>query len=163
MTRRQRRGRNRESLQVLTRKIDATHSGIFFHVTQNVGELESNTAFFRQRFGGRIAVSEDVNAHQAYYRGHVITILVKLFESLVGREWRLFARLEWILQIHCSSLRQLVEQLRRDLKTPLRIGKSNQHGVVSRFSAKGTARLLRPRLQLRVPLLRGQQSIIADV
>src|SRR5438309_3012764 len=142
MSRRQRRGGNRESLQVLTRKIDATHSGIFFDIAQNVSELESNTAFFRQRLGGRVAVSEDVNAHQAYHRGHMITILVQLFESLVGREWRLFARLEWILQIHCSSLRQLVEQLRRDLKTPLRVGKSNQHGVVCGFSAKGMARLL---------------------
>jgi hypothetical protein len=57
--------------------------GIFFHVANDVGELERQAAALGQRFGGGVAVSEDVDADQADDRSDAIAVEAEVFESFV--------------------------------------------------------------------------------
>ena len=68
--------------QIFFRQIDAAHAGVFFHVANDVGELKSQPASFGERFGRRIAVSEDVDADQSDYRRNPVAVEPKVFESL---------------------------------------------------------------------------------
>ncbi len=71
--------------QIFLREIDSSHGNIFFHVANNVRELKGQTAALGERFGGGIAISEDLDAHQPNHRSNAVTILLQIIESLVAR------------------------------------------------------------------------------
>ena len=78
-----RRGFKFKFLQVFVWKINATHRGVFFHVANDVGQLERDAATLGQPLGVGIVISENLDADQSHHRGHVIAVQVKIFEGAV--------------------------------------------------------------------------------
>ena len=70
--------------QNLEREIDAPACSIFFHVTENVSELEGDACLLGIFLGGRIGVTEDADADQADNRGHEIAVPIEIGKRGVG-------------------------------------------------------------------------------
>src|ERR1035438_4635510 len=112
-------------MQVFARQIDTPQLAIFFHVADDVGELERNSRLFSELLRSGIAVTEDANTDQTDYRSHVVAVVVELIEGFVMDRRTALAAAFCFRQIHRGALHQLFQKIERNVKRLLRIDRKS--------------------------------------
>src|SRR3954468_226990 len=142
-------GRNSELCQIILRQVDPPQHSVFFYVADDVGELKRQTQPFRQRFGGRVFVSEDVNANQSDYRSHVVAVALQLLKIAV-LNWmpRIILVRIFVFHVHGRAKSQLIKQANWNAESALRIDYRKKHGIVGRMSALRGVKRIQPRIEL---------------
>src|SRR5581483_2956429 len=147
-----------ELRKIILRKINAAHGGVFFHVTNDVGELKSQAEAFGKGLSGGIPVAENPDADQSHHGSYVVTVDVEIVEGAVANR-----RFHTLLDIHSSAVGELVQQFNRDLVAALAIGQSQQDGIVSGVAGDGAMDRIQPLAQFVPPLSKGHGVVIGDV
>src|ERR1700733_10384752 len=110
--------------QILLRKINAPDADVFFHIANNICQLKRQAATLGKWLSRRVAISENLDAHESHHRRHTVTILAQFLESLVTRDQRNIASIlrPALIEIGSRTKGKLIEQADRNLISALRIG-----------------------------------------
>src|SRR4051794_21685564 len=97
--------------EVFHREINASEACVFFHVANDVRQLKRHSDLLSQLLSRLIAISEDTDAHQSYYRRHVIAVTVEFVESAISND-RIgrSSQRNVVAHVHQRSGHKLVEQ-----------------------------------------------------